>query len=102
MKVMKVRHLAALTAAILACAPAVAAAAPGSGRGITLDWAEVLATGVYGIMGIVLAIAGYFLFELVTPFSVKKELTEDDNLAMGVVVGAMFLGVSIIVAAAIL
>ena len=99
MKKITARHLASITCAIAAFTPAVAMA---QSKGITLEWSEVLATAIYGVMGIVLAIAGYFLFELVTPFSVKKELTEDDNLAMGVVIGAMFLGVSIIVAAAIL
>jgi uncharacterized membrane protein YjfL (UPF0719 family) len=63
---------------------------------------EIGATAIYGLLGIVLALVGFFLFDLVTPFSIKKELTEDDNVAMGIVVGAMFLGVSIIVAAAIL
>jgi putative membrane protein len=100
MKPIKAKTVAALAATAAAFLPAVASAA--DGKGIGLHWGEVLATAVYGILGIVLAISGYFLFELVTPFSVKKELTEDDNLAMGVVVGSMFLGVSIIVAAAIL
>ena len=99
MKQITARQLTAVACAIAAFTPAVAMA---QSKGITLEWSEVLVTAVYGTMGIVLAIAGYFLFELVTPFSVKKELTEDDNLAMGVVIGAMVLGVSIIVAAAIL
>ena len=100
MKKPRTKRVLALAAAAAAFLPAVASAA--EGKGIGLHWEEVAATAVYGILSITLAIGSYFLFELVTPFSVKKELTEDDNLAMGVVVGSMFLGVSIIVAAAIL
>lgn len=100
MKKLAAKSMVSVTAALCAVAPAVAHAA--NGKGIALDWNEVLATAVYGTLGILLAIGAFFLFELVTPFSVKKELTEDDNLAMGVVIGSMFLGVSIIVAAAIL
>lgn len=57
---------------------------------------------IYGFVGILLLIAGYYLYELITPFSVKKELIEDQNIAIGVVVAAMILGMAIIIAAAII
>lgn len=57
---------------------------------------------VYGLVGIALLIIGYYIFELVTPFSVKKELIEDQNIAIGVVIGAIILGMAIIIASAII
>lgn len=62
---------------------------------------ELLATLLYGVVGIALAIGGFFAFELLTPFSVNKELAEDHNVAVGIVVGAMFIGIAIVVAAVI-
>ena len=39
--------------------------------------------------------------EKLTPFSVVKEIEEDQNVALAVIVGAVVLGISIIIAAAI-
>jgi hypothetical protein len=39
---------------------------------------------------------------MITPFSVKKELLEDQNIALGIVIAAFILGMAIIIAAAIL
>jgi uncharacterized membrane protein YjfL (UPF0719 family) len=36
-----------------------------------------------------------------TPFSLRKEIEEDQNVALGVVLGAVVIGIAIIVAAAI-
>lgn len=60
-----------------------------------------IATVVYGLLGIVLAIIGYKVFEVVLPFNVKHELEEDHNMAVGVLLAAMVLGIAIIVAATI-
>jgi len=36
-----------------------------------------------------------------TPFSMRKEIEEDQNTALGIVIGAMLIGIAIIIAAAI-
>ena len=64
-------------------------------------WAGILSTVVYGVLGILLSILGYKVYDLITPFSLTKELEEDQNTAVGIVVAGMIIGVSIIVAAAI-
>lgn len=69
--------------------------------GPTLEPLEIAASVLYGLLGIVLAIVGYKVFELVLPFDVTHELSEDDNPAVGVLMAAVVLGVSIIMAAAI-
>jgi uncharacterized membrane protein YjfL (UPF0719 family) len=38
---------------------------------------------------------------LVSPFSVKKEIEEDQNTALAIMIGALILGISIIIASAI-
>ena len=59
---------------------------------------NVLSTVVYSFIGIILAIIGYKIYDWVTPFSLTKELAEDQNVAVGVVVGSMILGICIIIA----
>ena len=56
---------------------------------------------VYGLVGIALLMIGYKIFEWITPFSVNDALSKDQNRAVGIVVGAIFLAVGLIVAAAL-
>ncbi len=59
---------------------------------------SVLSTVVYSMLGIVLAIIGYKIYDWITPFSLTKELAEDQNVAVGIVVGSMMLGICLIIA----
>jgi len=56
---------------------------------------------VYGIVGIVLTIAGYRIFDWISPIDVEKELGEKHNIAVAIVTAAVILGIAIVVAAAI-
>ena len=61
-------------------------------------WPGPLLALVYGLIGIVLLIAGYKLFDWITPqIHVQKELCEK-NTAVAVVIAALLLGVAYIVA----
>lgn len=64
-------------------------------------FAEVVSTIFYTFFGLSLMLACWWLIELVTPFSLRKELEEDQNTAIAIVMGAMFLALSIIIAAVI-
>ncbi len=57
---------------------------------------------LFAAIGIVLAIAGYKLFDKCTPGDLSKEILENKNIAAAVVAGAVILGVCIIVAAAMI
>ena len=62
----------------------------------------VISTVVFGLLGIVLAILGYKVFDLLTPFDLEREMCEKQNMAVAVLCGAMVLGICLIVAAAVL
>jgi NADH-quinone oxidoreductase subunit M len=53
------------------------------------------------ILGFAAFALAFFLIAKVAPFSVRKEIEEDQNTALGIVIGSVILGVAIIVAAAI-
>jgi len=67
-----------------------------------LSWASLLTSVVYGLVGLILLLVGYYVYELITPFSVKDELISHRNPAIGLVVAAFILGMAIIIAAAII
>ncbi len=60
---------------------------------------NVLSAVVFGLIGIILMILGYKAFDWVTPkLDVEKELMDNKNVAVAIVVGAVFIGVSILIA----
>jgi putative membrane protein len=67
-----------------------------------LTWAGVVASIVYGLLGLILLLIGYYTYELITPWSVKEELITHRNPAVAMVVAAFILGMAVVIAAAIL
>jgi uncharacterized membrane protein YidH (DUF202 family) len=58
----------------------------------------LLASAVFGLVGIVLLLLGYWLFDLITPkIDVQKELAEK-NMAVAVVIAALLLGIAYVAA----
>ena len=62
----------------------------------------LLATAVFAFCGIILAIVGYKLFDLCTPGDLHQEIVKNRNVAAAVIGAAVIIGVSIVVAAAIM
>ena len=56
---------------------------------------------VYAVIGVVIFGLAFWVVTKVTPFSVRKEIEEDQNIALGIIIGAVILGISIIIGAAI-
>jgi uncharacterized membrane protein YjfL (UPF0719 family) len=61
----------------------------------------ILSTIIYSIIGIVLCLLGYKIFDIATPFKLDDEI-QKGNTAAGVVVSGIFIAVAIIVAASII
>jgi len=66
-----------------------------------LSWPSLLTSIVYGLLGLILLLMGYYIFEIITPWSVKEELISHRNPAVAMVVAAFILGMAIVIAAAI-
>ena len=56
---------------------------------------------VYTAFGLAVFAAAFFLFEKITPFSIRKEIEDDQNVALAIIFGAVIIGLAIIIAAAI-
>lgn len=97
------KQFACLTLSLLIAPPLALAAEPGplSVRGNPLPEA-LLSMIVFALVGIITAIAGYRLFDKFTPGDLHKEILENKNVAAAIIAGAVILGVSIIVAGAIM
>lgn len=58
-------------------------------------------TAAYAVVGLVLALLSYQIIDWITPGRLSKKIAEEGNVALAIVVGALMLGVCIIIAAAI-
>ncbi len=62
---------------------------------------QLLVAAVFSILGLlILGLVWLFLVK-VLPFSLRKEMEDDQNTALGIVLGCLILGISLIIAAAI-
>ena len=66
-----------------------------------LSLAPIVSTFVYSFIGIIIFIIAFYLMELLTPFSIKKEIEEDQNIALGIILGSVMIALAMIIAAAI-
>jgi uncharacterized membrane protein YjfL (UPF0719 family) len=63
--------------------------------------AVVLASVLYAVIGVVVLWVSFVVIDKLTPYNLWEEIVEKKNLALAVVVGAMFIAIGQIVAAAI-
>lgn len=63
---------------------------------------EILETLIYAGIGIFLMFLAFLILEKATKFSLKKELIEDENIALWVMFAGFFIAVAIIIAASII
>lgn len=62
---------------------------------------QLLWTVIYVFLGVVIFGLAFWAVTKVTPFSVRKEIEEDQNTSLGIIIGAVIIGLAIIIAAAI-
>ena len=74
--------------------------ASGSGAAVSSVRARRI---VYGgtALYVVIFVAAFVIVDKMTPYDLWKEVVEDKNVALAILVGAMALGISIIIAAAV-
>jgi len=65
------------------------------------DTEHIVSSLVYSGIGMVMFIIAFYIIVKISPFSVQKEIEEDQNTSLGIIIGAVMIGLSIIIAAAI-
>ncbi len=69
-----------------------------------MDWASignaVVQSVVFSAIGIVFFAFAFWLIAKAAPFSVHKEIEEDQNTALAIVIASVIIGVSLIISAA--
>lgn len=66
-----------------------------------LDPQVLLATILYTVFGVFVFALAFWVIVKMAPFSVRKEIEDDQNVALAVVVGSVILGLALIIAATV-
>ena len=61
----------------------------------------IVVTLIFTFIGLLLFALAFIIIVKASPFSIRKELEEDHNTALAIVIGAVILGIALIVAAAV-
>jgi uncharacterized membrane protein YjfL (UPF0719 family) len=70
-----------------------------------MDWDKFAPTAlkaiIYVLIGLAFFVAAFWVIVKVAPFSVRKEIEEDQNTSLAILIGSVILGLALIIAAAI-
>ncbi len=61
----------------------------------------VIITVVFVVLGLIVFAFAFLIIAKATPFSVRKEIEDDQNVALAIVIASIILGSALIIAAAI-
>ena len=56
---------------------------------------------LYSVVGAAILLGCFWAIEKILPFSLTKEIAEDQNVGLGIILGAFILGISLIISSAI-
>lgn len=62
---------------------------------------QVTGTLTFVAIGIVTFLIAFYIITKITPFSIRKEIEDDQNTSLAILIGAVLLGLAQIIAAAI-
>ncbi len=81
----------------------LAAIAPTLGMIVKLEeiWNVIEATVIFVAIGLIVFTVAFLIVVLVAPFSVKKEIEDDQNTSLAIIIGSIIIGIAMIIAAAI-
>lgn len=64
-------------------------------------WSVIETTVIFVAIGLIVFALAFLIIVLVAPFSVKKEIEDDQNTSLAIIIGAVIIGVAMIISAAI-
>jgi len=61
----------------------------------------LVTTAIFVVIGLVVFAIAFLIVVFVAPFSVKKEIEDDQNISLAVIIGSIIIGIAMIISAAI-
>lgn len=62
---------------------------------------SVVSSAVFSAIGVVVFAVAFLIMTKLTPFSVRKEIEEDQNTSLAIIMAGVIIGIALIISAAI-
>jgi putative membrane protein len=66
-----------------------------------MHWGPLLAALIYSAVGLIVFAVAFLIVDRMTPYHLWKEIIDEQNTALAIIVGAVAIGIAIIVSSAI-
>lgn len=66
-----------------------------------VDIGSILLALIYSAIGIALFGLAFLVIVKIAPFSIRKEIEDDQNTSLGIIIGSVIIGISLIISAAV-
>jgi putative membrane protein len=63
--------------------------------------ANIVSALIFTVLGIIVFVMAFVVMDKITPYHLWKEIVQEHNIALAILVGAMSIGICIIIASAI-
>lgn len=60
----------------------------------------MISTLIYSVIGLIIFAVALWIMQAVSPFSIRKEIEQDQNTALAIIMGSVFISLAIIIQAA--
>ncbi len=71
-----------------------------------MEWDQLgkalVSTLAFSAVGLVIFGLAFWFMEIVAPFSIKKEIEEDQNTALAIIMGSVVVGIALVIMGALL
>jgi putative membrane protein len=65
------------------------------------DVAALANAAIYSVLGLLIFGIFWLLIVWLTPFSIRKEIEDDQNTSLGIILGAVIIGIAMIISSAV-
>ncbi len=69
-----------------------------------MDWQRIMqelaATVIFSLLGLAVCVTFFLVLVRFCPFSIRKEIEQDQNISLGLIIGAAIIGIAIIISSA--
>ena len=66
-----------------------------------MNWILLVNSLIYSVVGLVVFCLGFVLIDKLTPYNLWEQLVKEKNIALAIVVGAVSIGLCMIISAAV-
>jgi putative membrane protein len=68
---------------------------------MTIPVPNIINAAVFALLGILIFVAAFFLLDKLTPYHLWNEIVHEHNVALAILIGALSIGICMIIAAAV-